>query len=93
MALEKDQEKVMPYYEFECDYCGYVIEKFYRSIPRIDPTHLKDDCPNCLELDTSFKKVLSLNTFHLKGGKVPWGEGRFSSASSKSDDVVEINEP
>jgi hypothetical protein len=38
--LEEDQEKMMPYYEFECDKCGYIIERFYRVIPRIDPTQI-----------------------------------------------------
>ena len=83
----------MPVYEYECDACGYVIEKFYRAIPRVDPTQIRDACRNCGETDGMFKKVFSKNTFHLKGGKCPWGEGKFSSASEKSDDVVELNEP
>jgi len=83
----------MPYYEFECDTCGFVVEEFYRSIPREIPTHKEGSCRNCGETEATFKKVLSVSTFHLKGGKVPWGEGKFSSASAKGDDVVSIDEP
>ena len=82
----------MPVYEFECDYCGYVFEKFYRAIPRVDPVSIRGKCRNC-KTDSTAKKLMSPNTFHLKGGKAPWGEGRYSSSSKKGTDPVEINEP
>jgi predicted nucleic acid-binding Zn ribbon protein len=82
----------MPNYEFECDNCGFISEKFYRAIPRVDPISIRRVCSNC-KFDATHKKVLSVSTFHLKAGKVPWGEDRYSSASKKGTDVVEINEP
>ncbi len=82
----------MPVYEFECDNCGFISEKFYRAIPRVDPIQIIKVCENC-DFEASHKKLMSPNTFHLKGGKSPWGEGKFSSTSAKSDDVVELNEP
>lgn len=81
----------MPYYEFECDTCGVIEEVFFRSIPREVPLHLDRDCAKCG--GKTMKKIISRSTFHLKGGKVPWGEGRYSSAAAKGDDPVEINEP
>lgn len=82
----------MPVYEFECDVCGFISEKFYRAIPRIDPIQDKKKCANC-EFICTHKKIFSKNTFHLKGGKSPWGEGRYSSASAKGDDIISIDEP
>jgi len=82
----------MPVYEFECDNCGFISEKFYRAIPRIDPIQLNGICENC-KFDASHKKVMSHNAFHLKAGKVPWGEGKFSSSADKGTDVVEFDEP
>jgi putative FmdB family regulatory protein len=82
----------MPVYEFECDNCGFISEKFYRAVPRVDPIQINKVCENC-KFGASHKKLMSSNSFHLKGGKSPWGEGKFSSTSAKGDDVVEINEP
>ncbi len=81
----------MPVYEFECDNCGFISEKFFRSIPRVDPIQITKVCDNC-KFRASHKKLMSPNTFHLKGGKSPWGEGKFSSASDKGADVVELDE-
>jgi putative FmdB family regulatory protein len=81
----------MPVYEFECDNCGIITEEFYRAIPRIVPTHSEKTCEVCK--CRSHKKVLSLHAFHLKGGKVPWGEGRYSSAAPSGDTPVSITEP
>jgi hypothetical protein len=72
--------------------CCRISEKFYRAIPRVDPIQIIKVCGNC-EFKASHKKLMSHNTFHLKGGKVPWGEGRFSSASAKGSDAVSIDEP
>jgi len=92
VALEEDREKVMPNYEFECDHCGFISSKFYRSIPRVDPIQIDGKCENC-DLICTHKKIMSLNTFHLKGGKVPWGEGKFSSSAPTGDTPVSIDEP
>jgi putative FmdB family regulatory protein len=92
VALEEDQEEVMPVYEFECDTCGFVIEKFYRAIPRVDPTQVRGACRNCGETDGTFKKIFSKNTFHLKGGKCEWGAGRYSSAAPTGATPVSIDE-
>jgi hypothetical protein len=85
----------MPIYEFECDTCGAIHEEFYRSIPRVVPTHLDTPCSNCGDLwsKRSHKKVLSLTEFHLLPGKVSWGGGRFSSGAPSGDTPVEIDEP
>jgi putative FmdB family regulatory protein len=91
--LEEDQEKMMPYYEFECDKCGYIIERFYRVIPRIDPTQIRDDCPNCLELDTTFKKVISKNSFHLSNEGCGWAKDGYDRGSQDGSKVVSIDEP
>jgi predicted nucleic acid-binding Zn ribbon protein len=82
----------MPVYEFECDTCGEITEEFYRAIPRVNIMQIKKVCENCT-FDCTHKKLMSYNSFHLKGGKSPWGEGKFSSTSAKSDDVVELDEP
>lgn len=82
----------MPYYEFECEKCGYVIEKFYRSIPMVIPDKIVDEC-GCTSFPRVFNKIMSKNTFHLKGGGVGWGAGRYSSAHEKGTDVVSIDEP
>jgi len=86
-----EEERVMPNYEFECDTCGLVVEKFYRSIPRVNPLHITRECEQCGGLTA--KRILSRCAFHLMPGKVSWGEERFSSASKKGSDVVELNEP
>jgi predicted nucleic acid-binding Zn ribbon protein len=82
----------MPVYEFECDNCGFISEKFYRSIPRIDPMQIVEACINC-HFVASHKKLMSFNSFHLKGGKSPWGEDKFSSCAPTGDTPVSIDEP
>ncbi len=82
----------MPVYEFECDNCGFIWEKFYRSIPRIDVIQVVKECTNC-KFKASHKKLMSLNTFHLKGGKSPWGEGKYSSSAPSGETPVSIDEP
>jgi hypothetical protein len=54
---------------------------------------MRDDCKNCGKLDTTFKKIFSKNTFHLKGGKCEWGAGRYSSAAPTGDTPVSLDEP
>ena len=84
----------MPYYEYECDTCGNVKTIFYRSIPREVPTHEQTPCGPCGDIwsTRSHKKILSKSVFHLKAGKVPWGEGKFSSTAKKGTEVVELDE-
>jgi len=60
----------MPIYEYECQNCGHVIEKLSKH---------DDPAPICInEIETQVsgalercagetKKIVSLNTFHLKG--------------------------
>ena len=81
----------MPYYEFECDKCGVIEEVFFRSIPKVVPTHLDRDCAKCG--GKTMKKIFSRCTFHLMPGKVSWGEGRYSSAAPTGDTPVSIDEP
>jgi putative FmdB family regulatory protein len=92
VVVQTTKEDIMPVYEFECDNCGFISERFYPAIPRVDPMQIVKVCDNC-KFEASHKKLMSNNSFHLKGGKSPWGEGRHSSASKKSTDVVELDEP
>jgi predicted nucleic acid-binding Zn ribbon protein len=68
----------MPVYEFECDNCGFISEKFYRAIPRTDPIQINRVCTNC-KFDASHKKVLSISDFHLNGGG--WANDNYSKES------------
>jgi putative FmdB family regulatory protein len=78
----------MPVYEFECDNCGFISEKFYRSIPRIDPMQIVDVCINC-HFEASHKKILSFSTFNLKG--MGWSEDGYDKNATPR--VVELDEP
>lgn len=50
----------MPIYEYECKNCGLVTEELQKFS---DPPMRK--CPAC---GGRVKKLMSMNTFHLKGG-------------------------
>jgi predicted nucleic acid-binding Zn ribbon protein len=78
----------MPVYEFECDNCGFISEKFYRSIPRIDPMQIVDVCINC-KFRASHKKILSFNNFKLKG--MGWSEDGYDKNAAPR--VAELDEP
>lgn len=80
----------MPYYEFECDICGFVEEKFYPIIPREIPTHIDGSCRNCGETKATFKKVLSVASFHLKG--VGWAKDGYDGTIQDGSKVVDFNE-
>jgi putative FmdB family regulatory protein len=56
----------MPVYEFECDNCGFISERFYPAVPRVDPMQINKVCGNC-KFGASHKKLMSPNSFHLKG--------------------------
>jgi putative FmdB family regulatory protein len=50
----------MPIYEYECEQCGKVITIYQPHNARpVRP------CPGCL---ADMKRIMSKNTFHLKGG-------------------------
>lgn len=50
----------MPVYEYECCQCNQVCE----ALQKVSDAPLKK-CPNC---GGKLKKIMSLNTFQLKGG-------------------------
>lgn len=60
----------MPIYEYECQNCGKVIECFEK--PGYPPISICDYCGGEL------KKIMSKNTFHLKG------DGWFKRVKEKS---------
>jgi putative FmdB family regulatory protein len=70
----------MPIYEYGCDSCGHVEEVFQKISD--DPL---TECPKC---NGKVKKLMSMNTFHLKGSG--WyvtdyaSKGGSSSASTNS---------
>ncbi len=53
----------MPIYEFCCSKCNYKEEKFFRS--NLDYAEGDPVCPNC---EIKMQKIISKNTFQLKGG-------------------------
>jgi len=78
----------MPYYEFECDTCGKIHEKFYRVIPRVTPLHTEIECDQCGGLTA--KKVVSVSSFHLKG--VGWAKDGYDGSYQDGSKVVDFNE-
>ena len=72
----------MPYYEFECDHCGSIHQRFYREIPRVDPMQIRMVCDNCSK-DCTHKKIMSHNNFHLGEGGVGWAEDTYSGKENK----------
>lgn len=52
----------MPIYEYNCKNCGYVFEMFFKRTAKKHENILI--CPECNELA---KRIISKNTFHLKG--------------------------
>jgi len=81
------EEEIMPIYEFECDHCGFVWEKFYRAIPRIDLMQVHALCKNCKGYYTH-KKLLSSSSFQLKG--MGWGVDGYDNNPNR---IVEYDEP
>jgi predicted nucleic acid-binding Zn ribbon protein len=68
----------MPVHEFECDNCGFVSEKFFRVIPKVDPISIRRVCKNC-KFDATHKKLMSFNNFHLRGDG--WANDNYSKES------------
>lgn len=62
----------MPIYEYQCESCEDIIEKF-QSLSE-DPM---TTCPSC---SGSLKKLISMSSFQLKGGG--WYADGYSSTSS-----------
>jgi putative FmdB family regulatory protein len=65
----------MPIYEYRCDACGHVMEAWQKiSDPPLS---------RCEACGGPVKKIISLNTFHLKGSG--WYVTDYASGSSKHD--------
>lgn len=64
----------MPIYEYGCENCGHVEEIFQKISD--DPL---SECPKC---HGRIKKLMSMNTFHLKGSG--WYVTDYASKSSSS---------
>lgn len=79
----------MPIYEYECDTCGKVSEKFYPIIPKVIPTHLDINCQACS--GKTARKIVSTPNFKLKEGGVGWAEDGYSGQNPEK--VVELDEP
>ena len=71
----------MPIYEYECQSCRQVIEKWQRITE--EPV---DACPKC---SGSLKKLISRSSFHLKGGG--WFADGYSSAPPAKKDCSETS--
>jgi len=79
----------MPLYEFECENCGTLVEEFFPVIPKIIPERIVKPCGNC-EMDTNFKKVLSLSTFKLKG--TCWARDGYIMQEFDGSRVVDVQD-
>ena len=64
----------MPIYEFVCEACGHIVERLQKLT---DPP--PDACPEC---GGKMAKIMSRNSFQLKGGG--WYRDLYSSPSSSS---------
>jgi putative FmdB family regulatory protein len=64
----------MPIYEFVCEACGRIVERLQKLT---DPP--PDACPEC---GGKMAKIMSRNSFQLKGGG--WYRDLYSSPSSSS---------
>ena len=51
----------MPIYEYECPHCNKIIELW------ADIYDYGEDGPICKKCETKMSKIISLNSFHLKG--------------------------
>jgi putative FmdB family regulatory protein len=64
----------MPIYEFVCEACGNIVERLQKLS---DPP--PDACPEC---GGKMAKIMSRNSFQLKGGG--WYRDLYGSSSSKT---------
>jgi len=62
----------VPFYEFSCTKCKHRFDTLQKSSDPPPP------CPKCAALT---KKLVSLTTFHLKGGG--WSEDGYSTTGKK----------
>jgi len=67
-------ESIMPVYEYKCNKCGHITEMWQKFS---DPPLAK--CEIC---GGSVKKIISQNTFHLKGSG--WYVTDYASGASKN---------
>ncbi len=68
----------MPIYEYECHKCGRIHEVFQKY---------GDEALTTCECGGALKKLMSLNSFHLKGSGwyvTDYGRGRSKASSEKS---------
>ena len=65
----------MPIYEYQCEFCGHVLE----TIQKITDEPRKD-CPKCKK--PALKKMISAGAFRLKGSG--WYETDFKTGSKKN---------
>ncbi len=65
----------MPIYEYQCSDCGQVTE----ALQKVSDKPLKK-CPNC---GGKLSKLMSMNTFHLKGSG--WYVTDYAHKNSPSD--------
>ncbi len=66
----------MPVYEYECNEC----QKVFEIQQKMSEAPLKS-CPEC---DGAVKKLMSMNSFQLKGGG--WYADGYASSKGKSND-------
>ncbi len=72
----------MPIYEYECTQCGH-IEEVLQNFSDSPITQ----CPNC---NGSMKKLMSMNSFHLKGSG--WYVTDYASKSKASSAPTKASE-
>jgi len=74
LFIDREVNKEMPVYEYECQECEDIIE-IWQSLSD-DPMNT---CPSCRG---SLKKIISMSSFQLKGGG--WFADGYSSTDSSS---------
>jgi putative FmdB family regulatory protein len=82
----------MPIYEYECETCGeWREEHFFPAIPRTVPETIVSACPVCGETGGTFKKVMSVPNFHLKGNC--WAKDGYTTQYQDGSRVVAVQGP
>lgn len=72
----------MPIYEFRCSECDEVSEEMLS----IKSTVKTIKCPIC---ESKSEKILSLGSFHLKGGG--WYKDGYGKRSASKEEVAKVN--
>lgn len=60
----------MPVYEYECEVCGHVLNRFFPVIPKVVPETVVDICNHHSQdpvTVVTFKKIISKTSFQLGG--------------------------